>query len=203
MATNYTLMVKSLLDFYNFENKTIICIGAGGGQFIGYGQSAKKIIAIDIDTKALDDLRIAVERNNMSDKYEFILCDFLTKDLAVLGDVALFEYCLHEMTNPVLALNRAGKIARDVVIIDHGLRSEWAYYVAEEEKVRASWQAVKRFKESRHKEHSTEHKFKNYEELLNKVMPQGDIAIQRIEKFKDKLDISILVTYELALINFH
>jgi len=33
------------------------------------------------------------------------------------------------------------------------------------------------------------------------VKPQGEIAIQRIEKFKSKIDITIPFTYELALVN--
>lgn len=201
MATDYMQMVKNLLAFYNFENKKIVCIGAGGGQFIGYGQSAKRIIAIDCDKGALDQLRQAVDKNNMSNKYEFMHADFLMMDLDIHGDAVLFEFCLHEIADPAEAINRALKLADDVVIVDHGLESEWAYHVAEEEKVKISWGVVNRFNVLRHQEHSAVHRFNNYDELLAKVESQGNIAVQRIEKFKDSLDISIPITYEFALID--
>jgi hypothetical protein len=202
MAADYALMIRNLLVFYDFKDKTLICIGSGGGQLIGYSHAPKKIIAIDQDAGALEHLRIAAEKNDLADKFEFVNGDFLTMDLPVLGDVVLFEFCLHEMTDAALALTRAGKLADDVVIFDHGLKSHWAYYVVEEEKVRVSWQAVERFKVSRHRDYTAEQMFKDYDELLSKVKPQGEIAIQRIEKFKGKMNITIPFTYELALINF-
>jgi len=202
MATDYARMTQNLLTFYDFKNKTMICIGAGGGQFIGYSEPPKKIIAIDQDAGALEQFRLAVARNNIADKFELIHGDFLTMDLPVHGDVVLFEFCLHEMADAAVALARAGKLADDVVVFDHGLKSQWAYHVVEEEKVRVSWQAVKRFRMSRHREYAAEQKFKDYDELLAKVKPQGEIAIQRIEKFKGKMDITIPFTYELALVNF-
>jgi len=202
MATDYVLMIQNLLAFYDFKDKTMVCIGAGGGQFIGYSQPLKKIIAIDQDAGALEQFRLAVARNNIADKFELIHGDFLTMDLPVHGDVVLFEFCLHEMADAAVALAQAGKLADDVVVFDHGLKSQWAYHVVEEEKMRVSWQAVKCFKVSLHREYAAEQKFKDYDELLAKVKPQGEIAIQRIEKFKGKIDITIPFTYELALINF-
>lgn len=201
MAADYTLMIRNLLKFYDFKDKTMICIGAGGGQFIGYSQPPKKIIAIDQDTGALEQLRLVIIKNNIADKFELVHSDFLTMDLPVHGDVVLFEFCLHEMADAAVALTRAGKLADDVVVFDHGLKSQWAYHVVEEEKVRVSWQAVKRFKVSKHREYSAEQKFKDYDELLAKVKPQGEIAIHRIEKFKGKVNFTIPFTYELALIN--
>ena len=201
MAADYDLMIRNLLAFYDFKDKTMVCIGAGGGQLIGYSKAPKKIIAIDQDAGALEQLRLAVARNNITDKFKLIHGDFLTMDLPVHGDVVLFEFCLHEMTDAAVALTRAGKLADDVVVFDHGLKSQWAYYVVEEEKVRVSWQAVKRFKVSKHHVYEAEQKFKDYDEILTKVKPQGEIAIQRIEKFKSKIDITIPFTYELALVN--
>jgi hypothetical protein len=201
MAADYTLMIKNLLEFYDFKDKTMICIGAGGGQFIGYSEPPKKIIAIDQDAGALEKLRLAVAGNNVAGKFELVHGDFLTMDLPVHGDAVLFEFCLHEMADAAVALNRAGKLADNVIVFDHGLKSQWAYYVVEEEKVRVSWQAVKHFKVSKHREYSAEQKFKDYDEILAKVKPQGEVAIQRIEKFKGKVNFTIPFTYELALIS--
>jgi hypothetical protein len=202
MAADYDLMIRNLLEFYDFKDKTLIGIGIGGGQFIGCCHPAKNIIAIDQDAGALEHLRLAAEKNDLAGKFEFIHGDFLTMDLLIHGDVVLFEFCLHEMADAAAALTRAGMIADDVVIFDHGLKSQWAYYVVEEEKVRVSWQAVKHFKVSRHRDCAAEQKFKDYDELLAKVKPQGEIAVQRIENFKGKMNITIPFTYELALINF-
>ena len=51
------------------------------------------------------------------------------------GDVVMFEFCLHEMKDPVAAINHALTMAPTVLITDHWSGSEWAYVVDEEEKV--------------------------------------------------------------------
>lgn len=202
MATDYALMIRNLLSFYDFEGKTMIAIGAGGGQFVGYGHAPRKIVAVDQDATALDQLRKAVARYNMSDKFEFVHGDFLTIDLPVRGDVVLFDFCLHEMADAALALTRAGRLAGDVVVFDHGRTSEWAYYVVEDEKVKLCWKTLERFRVVRRREYSAEQRFKDHAELLAKVKMQGETAIERIEKFKTQNDITIPLTYELALVEF-
>jgi ubiquinone/menaquinone biosynthesis C-methylase UbiE len=202
MATDYALMIRNLLSFYDFNGKTMIAVGAGGGQFVGYGHAPTRIVAVDQDAATLGQLREAVAKNDMSEKFEFIHGDFLTVDLPVRGDVVLFDFCLHEMADPALALTRAGRLAGDVVVFDHGRTSKWAYYVVEEEKVRRSWETLERFRVARHQEYSAEHRFKDHAELLAKVKVQGETAIERIEKFKTQTDITIPLTYELALVQF-
>jgi hypothetical protein len=202
MVADYALMVRNLLAFYDFTGKTMVSIGAGGGQFVRYGHALRKIMAIDRDSSALHQLREAVDKHNLSDKFEFILGDFLTMNLPVRGDVVLFEFCLHEMKDVALALSQAGQMAADVVVFDHGLSSQWAYHVAEEMKVRLLWKSLKRFKLVRHQEFADEQKFRDHAELLAKVQSQGKLAIQRAEKFKAQIDISIPMTYELALVQF-
>ena len=202
MATDYALMIRNLMAFYDFTEKTLVSIGAGGGQLAGYGQPARRVVAIDQDDAALDQLRAAIVKGNMVEKFELLRGDFLTMDLPTRGDVALFDFCLHEMADAALALTRAGKLASDVVVFDHGRTSAWAYYVAEETKVDLAWRTVERFELIRHREFATEQRFKDHAELLAKVKPQGEIAIRRIEEFKDRTGIIIPMTYELALIRF-
>lgn len=202
MATDYALIIRNLLSFYDFNGKKMIAIGAGGGQFVSYGRAPRRIVAIDQDAAALSELREAVAKNNMNDKFEFVHGDFLSMDLPVRGDVVLFDFCLHEMADAALALTRAGRMAGDVVVLDHGRTSEWAYYVVEEEKVKRSWRTLERFGVAWHQEYSAEHKFKDHAELLAKVKVQGPTAIERIEKFKTQTDITIPLTYELALVQF-
>ncbi len=202
MATDYALMIRNLLSFYDFNGKTMIAIGAGGRQFVGYGRAPRRIVAVDQDAAALDQLREAVAKNNMSDTFEFVHGDFLTMDLPGQGDVVLFDFCLHEMADPTLALIRAGEMASDVVVFDHGRASEWAYYTVEEKKVEISWRSIERFRVARHQEFSAEQRFKDHAELLAKVKVQGETAIERIEKFKNGTGIAIPMTYELALLEF-
>jgi hypothetical protein len=47
MVADYALMVRNLLAFYDFTGKTMVSIGAGGGQFVRYGHAPRKIVAID------------------------------------------------------------------------------------------------------------------------------------------------------------
>ena len=202
MATDYALMIRNLVAFYDFADKTLISVGAGGGQFVGYGHAPRKVFAIDQDAAALDQLRVAVAKNNMVDKFTFVHGDFLTIHLPVRGDVALFDFCLHEMADVELALTRAGQLAPDVVVFDHCRTSPWAFYVAEECKVSLSWKALEGFPVAQHREFAAEQKFTDYAELLAKVRSQGEIAVQRIEKFKEQTDITIPMTYEIALVRF-
>ena len=202
MATDYALMLKNLMSFYDFNDKTVIAIGAGGGLFVNYGHSSRRIVAIDQDAAALDQLRAAVAKSALGGKFEFVHGDFLTMDLPARGDVVLFDFCLHEMPDVALALARAGKLAADGVVFDHGRASEWAYYVVEEEKVRSEWNTLERFNVTRHQEFAAEQKFRDYAELLAKVKSQGTVALQRIEKFRGLTGITIPMTYELALVRF-
>jgi 16S rRNA G966 N2-methylase RsmD len=202
MATDYALMMHNLMSFYDFKDKAVVSIGAGGGQAVTYSHPARRIVAIDQDATALDQLRGAVAKSNMGDKFEFVHGDFLTMNLPARGDVVIFDFCLHEMADVTLALGRAAKLAPDVVVFDHGRASEWAYYVVEEAKVGLSWKSLERFKVVQHQEFATEQKFRDHAELLAKVKPQGEIAIQRIGKFRGRTDITIPMTYELALVQF-
>jgi len=202
MATDYALMMHNLMSFYDFEDKTLVSIGAGGERAIGYGAPPRRIVAIDQDATALDQLRVAAARSGMSDKYEFVHGDFLSMDLPSRGDVVLFDFCLHEMPDVALALKMAGEMAPDVVVFDHGKASEWAFYVVEETKVELLWRTLERFNVPQHREFATEQKFRDHAELLAKVEPQGEIAIRRIKKFEGRTDIIIPMTYELALVRF-
>jgi len=202
MATDYALMMRNLLSFYDFNGKTLVSIGAGGARAISYGGPPQRIVAIETDAAALDQLREAVSKSGMGDKYEFVHGDFLEVNLPGRGDVALFDFCLHEMADVALALTRAGQLAPDVVVFDHGRASEWTYYVLEEIKVELSWKTLERFNVVRRRQYAAEQRFADYAELLSKVNPQGGIAIQRIEKFRGLTGITIPMTYELALVRF-
>ena len=75
-------------------------------------------------------------------------------------------------------------------------------YVVEEDKASLVWKTLERFEVTKHQEFAAVQRFKDHAELLAKVKVQGDAAVQRIEKFRGRLDITIPMTYELALVRF-
>ncbi len=198
MATNINKVIGNLFGFYDFRDKTVISIGAGGGQMIEYGRPAKKVIAIDSDSEALDKLKTSLCRSGLDDKFTLVHSDFFLADPR--GDVVLFEFCLHEMADPAAAITRATKMAGDTLVLDHWPGSEWAFFVAEEEKVASSWRALRTFHTRKCQKYETVQFFKDYEELHQKVRVQGDISISRIKPFIGQANFTIPMSYGFALL---
>jgi hypothetical protein len=198
VAADYTKMVADLLAFYDFGGKTVLTVGAGGGQLIEYGRAARKVLALDSDAAALDKLRENLKIAGLEDKFEPILGDFCT--IALNADVVLFEFSLHEMADPGAALERARRLAPAVVVFDHGPGSLWSYIAAEEDKVVAAWAAVCRFPVKKTRIYDGVQAFPGYEELCQKVKGQGEMSLARIERYRGQAGIRIPFTYGLALI---
>jgi hypothetical protein len=197
MAADYEQMLRDLLDFYDFRGKDLIAIGAGGGQLAGYGSQARRVFAVDQSADALKQLALALEKIGLSDRFALVQSDFYA--LQLQGDVLLFEFCLHELPDAAAALRKAGQLAADVVIFDHAPGSQWAYCVAEEEKVAHAWRVLRALPElQEQREYSTRQHFADYGELLAKVGSQGEVAIRRIEKWRHVKGIDIPMTYALA-----
>lgn len=198
MATDVKKIMENLLKFYNFNHQTIISVGAGGGQFVEYGRSSKKVIAIDNDQHALEKLEIILQKSQLTDKFTLIHSDFNLVNTK--ADVVMFEFCLHEMQDPETAVNHALTMAPNILINDHWPDSEWAYIVDEKEKVQKSWAVLKTFELQKVKRYKTFQFFQDYEELYQKVKLQGNHTIQRIERYKNEKNFNIPMTYAFALI---
>ena len=56
MATDYAKLTQNLLRFYDFTNKVVLFVGAGGKQLLSPSARTKKLIAIDQDVAALREL---------------------------------------------------------------------------------------------------------------------------------------------------
>src|SRR5512135_3073100 len=136
-------MVADLLAFHDFEGKTVLAAGAGGGQLVEYGRAAGRVLALDRDAGALEALRRSLKKAGLEGKYELVLGDFFEVEL--VADAVLFEFSLHEMTDPGAAVERARAMAPAVVVFDHGPGSPWCFIAGEENKVAASWTALGRF----------------------------------------------------------
>jgi len=198
MAADIKKMISNLLEFYNFSDKTIITVGAGGGQFIEYGRNSKKVLAIDSDKEALVKLKENLIKSGLDDKFTLFHSDLYLSNLQ--GDVVLFEFCVHEMKDPEAALKHALTMAPDIVIADHLPDSEWAYIIDEKEKISNSRAALELFHLKKDQRFDTFQFFNDYEELYQKVKVQGARTIERIAKFKDKENFTIPMSYGFALI---
>ncbi len=198
MATDIKKILENLFEFYDFSDKTIISVGAGGGQFIEYGYVAKQVIAVDNDKEALNQLAGNLQKSGLTEKFRLVHSDF--NHVQEKGDVVMFEFCLHEMKDSEAAIIHALTMAPEVLITDHWPGSEWAYFVDEREKVMNSWSAINRFTLKRTQRYDTIQLFHNFDELFQKVKVQGDTAIIRIKQFQDQKEITIAMSYGFALI---
>ena len=196
MATDYREIIRNLLNFADFAGRSVIAVGAGGGQLIEYGRPAAKVIAVDPDPAALEPLREKLERSGLADKFTVIQSDFL--GFRERSDIVLFEFCLHEMPNPSAALTHARTLAPTVVVMDHWPGSEWAFITAEEDKAIEAWAAVLSCRPEKTVSIEAFQLFKDYEELRQKVQGQGAMSLARIEGFRDRSDITIPMTYGFA-----
>jgi predicted RNA methylase len=198
VATDVKKIIDNLFQFYEFNDQTVISVGAGGGQFIEYGRNSRHVIAIDSDDEALKRLENALQKLPFKDKFTLIHSDFYEANMK--GDVVLFEFCLHEMKNAETAINHALTMAPDILIADHWPDSEWAYIVDEKDKVTNSWEVVKKFKFKRIRQYNTFQFFRDYEELFLKVHTQGENSIKRIDRYRAKKNFTIPMSYGFALI---
>jgi len=198
LATNYRRLVSNLLEFFDFSGRTVVSVGAGGGQLIEYGRPAAKVTAVDKDREALDALRERLAMSGLSDKFELVRSDFL--EFRGRADAVLFEFCLHEMPDPSAALAHARSLAPAVVVMDHWPGSDWAFMVAEEDKAVAAWAAVLAAGPARTLSFEAEQSFDGYETLWQKVHVQGPKALRRIERYKGSTGITIPMSYGFALL---
>ena len=198
MATDIQKIIENLLGVYDFSRRTMIVVGGGGGQFIEYGRSARHILAVDNDAEAIRKLGENLKKAGLEDKFTPILGDFF--GVCLKGDGVLFEFCLHEMSNPKAAVQHARTMASDVIIIDHWPGSEWSYYTAEDEKVAGSWASLESFVFKKKQKYDAVHRFRDYDELCQKVKDQGEVSLARIEKFRSQKDICIPISYGIAVI---
>lgn len=198
MATDINKIIRNLLEFYDFNNQTVITVGAGGGQLIEYGRVSKEVLAIDCDKESLQKLKDNLLIAGLDDKFTLIHSDFYLASLK--GDVVLFEFCFHEMEDPEAALNHALTMAPHVILLDHWPDSEWAYLGGEEENIAKSWAALKLFPLLKVQKFDTFQIFNDYEEIYQKMKGQGENSIKRIENFKGKENFTIPMSYGIALL---
>ena len=198
MAADYEQLRNNLRAFYDFTGKVVLFVGAGGKQLLDPAVETKKLIAIDKDFGALQELKARVSANGKQDSIQVIAGSF--EEITFLGDVVYFEFCLHEMADPERALAHARTLAPEVVIFDHLPGPEWTYCAAEEDKVRRSAEAVEREGVRRRQTFAAEQRFRDFDELIAKISVQGPLAIERAQRFAGAAKIVIPMTYALTLL---
>jgi precorrin-6B methylase 2 len=56
VATDLAEIVRNLTQFYDFKDRSVVAVGAGGGQLVEYARQAHRVIAVDQDEAALERL---------------------------------------------------------------------------------------------------------------------------------------------------
>jgi tRNA A58 N-methylase Trm61 len=191
-------LIANLQAFYDFRDKTVVAVGAGGGQMVEYGRTAGKVYAVDNSEEALGNLRESLSRAGLEDKFTLVLSDFGA--FRGKGDVAAFEFCLHEMPDPAAALAHARELAGDVLVMDHLPESPWVYYCTEEEKVARSWRELRARPLRQFRKYDAVQFFRNFEELRHKVAAMGEEAVRRCAPFAGRTDFTIPMAYAFALV---
>jgi predicted RNA methylase len=199
MAADYQQMAQNIREFYRFSGKQVVAVGAGNGPLTDLVLESRKLTVIDKDSAAIRFWEAKVAAEGLQDRVEVIQADFC--ETSPRGDVVYFEFCLHEMNDPGQALRHALTLAPEVLVFDHLPDSEWAFHAAEEDKVRRSTDALAGFACTRRQEFRTEQRFPEYQQLVEKVSCQGEVALQRAERYRGAVDIAIPMTYGLTLLD--
>jgi SAM-dependent methyltransferase len=198
VATDVADIVSRLTAFYDFTDRTIVAVGAGGGQLAEYARGAARVIAVDPDVAAMDRLRAAVDAKGLIERYTFLRDDF--RAVRPRGDVVLFEFCLHLLPDPECALVHASQLAPDVVVLDHAPGSQWMWCASEESGVAEAWSAVARRDLRRTLDVRATQRFRDFSELEARLAAQPSPSGERIVTHRGQRDIAIDMPYRLALI---
>jgi SAM-dependent methyltransferase len=198
MATDIAAILRNLESFYDFADKSVLHVGAGGGQFIGYAANARSVLAVDPDPAAVALLETAIRDQGLEDRLTVLQREFESVEARV--DIVFLEFCLHEMDDPATALLHARSVAPEILVLDHEPQSPWAWYTCETEKAERSWASVRRGPIVRESTFEAVQRFRDYSELHAKIRPLGAPALARIRKFEGRRDISIEMKYAVALL---
>ena len=198
MATDIAKVVANLTSFYDFRNRSVVHVGAGGGQFIGYASAARRVVAIDPDAAALEPLRAAIDRLGLGDRFTVRQARF--ESYTGEADVVFFEFCLHEMDDPEAAIRHARTLAPETLVIDHAPESQWAWHTAETEKAARSWAAIERAGVTAGRSFVGRQLFADVDALVARLASLGEPALSRARALGKATGIDIEMTYRVALL---
>jgi hypothetical protein len=198
MATDTRQIVANLVAFYDLTDKTVVAVGAGGGQLVEYARETRRVVAVDKDSAAIDRLAVRARECGLTERFVLVPRDFF--EVRASANVVLFEFCLHQMADPTRAIRRAHELAEDVLVLDHAPVSRWSWCAAEEDRMEAAWKAVDRRSVRRRLDVEATQRFRDYAELETRLAGQGPASLQRIGAYRGQTPICIPMPYRLALL---
>jgi SAM-dependent methyltransferase len=198
VATDIAMVIANLTSFYDFKDKSVVHVGAGGGQLVGYAVNARQVVAIDPDAEAIARLRPAIEALGLGGRFTIRQAEF--ESASDLADVVFFEFCLHEMADPDAALRHARTLAPEALVLDHVPESRWTWHTAETSKTERSWAAVERAGIRADRRFHGRQLFANVEALVTRLASLGEPAVSRARALGDATGIDIEMIYRVAVI---
>jgi hypothetical protein len=191
-------MVREIGSFYDFRDRTVVLVGAGGGQLVEYVRPARHVIAVDRDAVALDRLATRIRDAGWAERFTLLQQDLFA--VRERGDVLVFEFCLHEIAEPARAIAHARTLAEEVVVLDHAPGSPWAWYAAEEELTAAAWRAVEAEHIQRQEDFAAEQRFADRAELAARLAKQGPVSLARVSTLAATGEVTLPMPYRAALL---
>ena len=198
MATDIAAILRNVEACYDFAGKSVLHVGAGGGQFIGYASKARSVLAVDPDAAAVERLKAALRERWLEDRVRVLQGDIVT--VSARADVVFFEFCLHEIVDPLTALRHARTLAPELLVADPAPGSAWAWHLCEAEKVLRGWAAAERFTLALDRTFAGKQRFHDHAELLAKVQGLGECVIRRVQEFEGRQDFAIDMPYRVVLL---
>jgi hypothetical protein len=198
MATDVRALMENIASRYDFRDKSVVHVGAGGGRLIGYATHARSVLAVDSDAEAVRRLGVALRERGLVSR--FIVFKGTLTSVRARADVVFFEFCLHETEDPGAALGHARTLAPETLVVDHAPGSRWSWYCGEEAGVERAWQAVAGFPIARDETLMGAEQFHDYDELVAALGGRGEPALGRIAEFRGRQGLAIEMPYRIAVL---
>ena len=198
MAADLQAILADLGSCYDFNGRSVIHVGAGGGQLVASVARARGVLGVDPDAAALEQLEARVREAGLAGRYRTVRADLLA--VSERADVVFFEFCLHEIVDALTVLRHARTLAPDVLVADHAPGSSWSWYLCEAEKVTRGWSAAGRFPLALDRTFTGLQRFRDHAELTAKVAVMGECSLRRVEEFRDRRDFTIPMPYRVVLL---
>jgi ubiquinone/menaquinone biosynthesis C-methylase UbiE len=198
MAADLQAILEDLGSCYDLGGRSVIHVGAGGGQLLAFVAGARGVLGVDTDAAALAQLETKVREMGLVGRYRTAHADVLS--IREHADIVYFEFCLHEIVDAATALEHARTLAPVVLIADHAPGSSWSWYLCESEKVQRGWKAAERYPFVFDRIFTGWQRFHDHEELVAKVAVMGECALRRVEEFRGRRDFTIPMPYRVALL---
>lgn len=198
MATDVRALMDNIAARYDFRDKSVIHVGAGGGRLIGYATGARSVLAVDADAEAVRRLGVTLREQGLVSR--FIVFKGELASVRARADVVFFEFCLHAAADPAAALQHARALAPETLLVDHAPGSRWSWTCGEETGVARLWEAASRFPVARDETVMGAEQFHDYDELAAAVGGRGEPALGRIAELRGRQGIAIPMPYRIALL---